>query len=75
MTAGLKADRQARIQVDPSTGQTGRRAVFAGGDSVNGTDLIVTALADGQRAVKRFTNSRGFQKMGDISGVADHNVH
>jgi glutamate synthase (NADPH/NADH) small chain len=30
--------------------KTNLRGVFAGGDNVNGADLVVTALADGQRA-------------------------
>ena len=29
---------------------TTRAGVFAGGDNVNGADLVVTALADGRRA-------------------------
>jgi glutamate synthase (NADPH/NADH) small chain len=48
-TSGIKADRKALIQVDTS-GRTSRPGVFAGGDNVNGADLVVTALADGRRA-------------------------
>lgn len=48
-TTGLKSDRKALIQVDP-WGRTTRPGVFAGGDNVNGADLVVTALADGRRA-------------------------
>ncbi len=48
-TKGLKADRKALIQVD-HTGRTSRPGIFAGGDNVNGADLVVTALADGRRA-------------------------
>jgi glutamate synthase (NADPH/NADH) small chain len=48
-TAGLTADRKALIQIDRA-GQTSRPGVFAGGDNVNGADLVVTALADGRRA-------------------------
>ncbi len=48
-TSGLRADRKALIQVD-ATGRTSRSAIFAGGDNVNGADLVVTALADGRRA-------------------------
>ena len=29
-----------------------RKGVFAGGDNVNGADLVVTALADGRRAAE-----------------------
>ncbi|MFN0147116.1 MAG: NAD(P)-dependent oxidoreductase [Dehalococcoidia bacterium] len=48
-TVGLKADRKALLQIDKS-GRTSRPGVFAGGDNVNGADLVVTALADGRRA-------------------------
>jgi glutamate synthase (NADPH/NADH) small chain len=48
-TSGLKSDRKALIQIDPG-GRTSRPGVFAGGDNVNGADLVVTALADGRRA-------------------------
>lgn len=50
-TNGLRADRKALIQVD-SGGRTSRAGVFAGGDNVNGADLVVTALADGRRAAE-----------------------
>ncbi len=48
-TEGLKADRKALVQIDQQ-GRTSRPGVFAGGDNVNGADLVVTALADGRRA-------------------------
>ena len=48
-TSGLSADRWGLIQIDEQ-GQTSRRGVFAGGDNVNGADLVVTAMADGRRA-------------------------
>ncbi len=47
---GVEADRWNRIKVDPETKRTTRPGVFAGGDNVNGADLVVTALADGRRA-------------------------
>ncbi|MDZ4277825.1 MAG: FAD-dependent oxidoreductase, partial [Dehalococcoidia bacterium] len=46
---GVKA-RRALVHVDPETFETSRPGVFAGGDCVNGADLVVTALADGRRA-------------------------
>ncbi|HZQ37654.1 MAG TPA: NADPH-dependent glutamate synthase [Dehalococcoidia bacterium] len=49
-TPGVKANRWHLLEVDPETGQTSRPEVFAGGDNVNGADLVVTALADGRRA-------------------------
>lgn len=48
-TTGLRSDRKALIQVD-HWGRTSRPGIFAGGDNVNGADLVVTALADGRRA-------------------------
>jgi glutamate synthase (NADPH/NADH) small chain len=50
-TAGLRADRKSLIQID-GDGRTSRDGVFAGGDNVNGADLVVTALADGRRAAR-----------------------
>jgi glutamate synthase (NADPH/NADH) small chain len=50
-TSGLKSDRKALIQID-RLGRTSRPGVFAGGDNVNGADLVVTALADGRRAAE-----------------------
>lgn len=51
-TAGLKANRWALVEVDKETMRTSRPNVFAGGDNVNGADLVVTALADGRRAAE-----------------------
>jgi NADPH-dependent glutamate synthase beta subunit-like oxidoreductase len=46
------AAKGALVHVDPETFETSRRGVFAGGDAVNGADLVVTALADGRRAAE-----------------------
>jgi glutamate synthase (NADPH/NADH) small chain len=48
-TKGIQTDRKALVQVDRQ-GRTTRPGVFAGGDNVNGADLVVTAMADGRRA-------------------------
>ena len=45
-------DRWARIVADPDSLATNLPGVFAGGDDVNGADLVVTALADGHRAAE-----------------------
>jgi glutamate synthase (NADPH/NADH) small chain len=50
-TSGLRARRNALIEIDEQ-GRTSRRGIFAGGDNVNGADLVVTALADGRRAAE-----------------------
>ena len=49
--SGVESSR-ALIAVDPETFETSRTGVFAGGDCVNGADLVVTALADGRRAAE-----------------------
>ncbi len=50
-TSGLSTSWGALIAIDEG-GRTSRRGVFAGGDNVNGADLVVTALADGRRAAE-----------------------
>jgi glutamate synthase (NADPH/NADH) small chain len=50
-TSGLNATGKDLIEIDGS-GRTSRKGVFAGGDNVNGADLVVTALADGRRAAE-----------------------
>ncbi len=51
-TEGLRANRWALLEVDKDTMRTSRPNIFAGGDNVNGADLVVTALADGRRAAE-----------------------
>ena len=40
------------VVIDRPIGRTNRPGVFAGGDCVNGADLVVTAMADGRRAAE-----------------------
>ncbi len=47
---GVDTNRWNLVEVHPETFMTSRSGVFAGGDNVNGADLVVTALADGRRA-------------------------
>jgi glutamate synthase (NADPH/NADH) small chain len=47
---GVQTNRWNLVEIDRDTGMTTRPGVFAGGDNVNGADLVVTALADGRRA-------------------------
>jgi glutamate synthase (NADPH/NADH) small chain len=49
---GLKTDRWSEVVVDAETGATSRPGVFAGGDCAHGADLVVTAIADAQRAAE-----------------------
>lgn len=47
------------IQVNPRTGRTSVRGIFAGGDIVRGPGLVVEAVADGKtaaRAIRRYLN-------------------
>ena len=48
----LVRDRWDRFVANPETMESNLPAVFAGGDAVNGADLVVTALADGHRAAE-----------------------
>jgi glutamate synthase (NADPH/NADH) small chain len=48
-TPGLRTTAAKTVRVDDDF-QTTRIGVFAGGDNVNGADLVVTAMADGRRA-------------------------
>lgn len=50
VTPEVNRDPWGRFTVDPDTMRTNRPGVFAGGDDVNGADLVVTALADGHIA-------------------------
>ena len=50
-TPGLRTTDWKTVRVDEDY-QTTRPGVFAGGDNVNGAELVVTALADGRRAAE-----------------------
>ncbi|HEX5480028.1 MAG TPA: NAD(P)-dependent oxidoreductase [Dehalococcoidia bacterium] len=45
-------DRYGLVLVDRETGATNRDGVFAGGDCVNGADLVVTAIRDARIAAR-----------------------
>jgi len=51
-TPGLETRQHGLIVADPTTGQTSRPEIFAGGDNVTGPDLVVSAAAAGIRAAK-----------------------
>jgi glutamate synthase (NADPH/NADH) small chain len=53
---GIELDRAGLVLIDRVTGRTNLPGVFAGGDDVNGADLVVTALADGRRAAHAMDN-------------------
>ena len=54
-TPGLRTTSWKTVRVDEDF-QTTRPGVFAGGDNVNGADLVVTAMADGRRAAAAIHN-------------------
>jgi glutamate synthase (NADPH/NADH) small chain len=49
---GVELDEQGHVTVDPESGRTGHPQVYAGGDAVNGGELVVTAAQDGKRAAR-----------------------
>lgn len=49
-SGGVLMDRYGLVLVDRETGATNRDGVFAGGDCVNGADLVVTAIRDARIA-------------------------
>jgi len=49
---GVTTDAKGRVTADPATGRTGNPKVFAGGDAVNGGELVVTAVQEGKRAAR-----------------------
>jgi glutamate synthase (NADPH/NADH) small chain len=50
--SGLATDKWGLVIVDRATGQTNRPGIYAGGDNVNGADLVVTALRDARIAAR-----------------------
>ena len=49
---GVTYDKWGVVTIDRATGRTDRPGVFAGGDSVNGADLVVTAIRDARIAAR-----------------------
>lgn len=52
LDAGVECDKWGQLLIDPATGATGNKKIFAGGDCYRGADLVVTAAADGRRAAQ-----------------------
>ncbi len=49
---GLKVDRAGRVKVDPITGETSIKGVFAGGDLVTGPAIAIEAIAWGKKVAE-----------------------
>jgi len=53
---GVETDENGRIRVD-ARGRTTHAKIYAGGDNVNGPDLVVTAIAAGRHAAESILDS------------------
>ena len=51
-TPGLEVNQWGLILVEPQTGATSLTGVYAGGDAVDGPDLVVTAVAAGRKSAE-----------------------
>jgi len=51
-TPGLKVGKWGNIEVDPATGKTSKKGVFAGGDVVRGGATVILAMGDGRVAAR-----------------------
>jgi glutamate synthase (NADPH) small chain len=51
-TPGLATNGRGYIEADPSTQQTSRKGVFAGGDIVTGSATVILAMGAGRRAAR-----------------------
>jgi dihydropyrimidine dehydrogenase (NAD+) subunit PreT len=69
---GVAVDAKGRITADPATGRTGHPKVFAGGDAVNGGELVVTAAQDGKRAARAIAHALGIPVRPDAPMNAGH---
>jgi glutamate synthase (NADPH/NADH) small chain len=49
---GVELDEKGHVLADPGSGRTGHPRVYAGGDALNGGELVVTAAQDGKRAAR-----------------------
>ena len=51
-TPGLGTDKRGYIQASPETQRTSRKGVFAGGDIVTGSAIVILAMGAGRRAAQ-----------------------
>jgi NADPH-dependent glutamate synthase beta subunit-like oxidoreductase len=59
---GLTVDKYSRVKVDPTTLETNRKGVFAGGDAVSGPASVIEAIASGRKAaisIDRYLGGKG----------------
>jgi len=70
--AGVELDAQGRVVADAASGRTGHPRVYAGGDVVNGGELVVTAVQDGKRAARAICAQLGVAVAKDAPVMAGH---
>jgi NADH-quinone oxidoreductase subunit F len=66
--AELEITEWGTFVVDPATQMTTQRGVFAGGDIARGSDVVITAIADGKNAAKsidKFLGGKGILNTGE----------
>jgi glutamate synthase (NADPH/NADH) small chain len=68
----VDVDAQGRLVADPATGRTGHPRIFAGGDAVNGGELVVTAVQEGKRAARAIAAHCGIAVDEDAPMSAGH---
>ncbi len=49
---GLKMGRKGTIEIDPATGQTSMKGIFAGGDIATGAATVIEAMGAGKAAAR-----------------------
>lgn len=66
--AELEITEWGTFVVDPHTQMTTRKGIFAGGDVARGSDVVITAIADGKNAAKsidRYLGGKGILNTGE----------
>ncbi|MBI5836725.1 MAG: FAD-dependent oxidoreductase [Candidatus Eisenbacteria bacterium] len=69
---GIEINERGCVTVDAATGRTGNPKVYAGGDAVNGGDLVVTAVQEGKRAARAICAQLGVTVAHDAPLMAGH---
>ena len=67
---GVELDDKGHVLADPESGRTGHPQVYAGGDAVNGGELVVTAAQDGKRAARAICAQCGIEPAKDAPLMA-----
>ena len=68
----VEVDARGRVVADPVTGRTGHPRIYAGGDALNGGELVVTAVQEGKRAARSICEQCGVAVAQDAPLSAGH---